>query len=89
MQDDLLPHDIAHAELIAARVAALLQEQVPVVPEYLDAYEAAVFLGVTTKTLEARRFKGTGPRYTKHGARMVRYNVNDLRAWMEVGHVAS
>lgn|GEM_PF-5519188 len=28
------------------------------------------------------RGKGTGPRYHKAGARVVRYHVNDLDAWL-------
>ena len=86
----MLPHDIEHAKLIAAEVAMMmLRECPPVVPEYLATPEAAVFLGVSEKILESRRIKETGPRYTKHGPRIVRYRVTDLHAWMEAGHVES
>ncbi len=86
---DLIPHDIAHAELIASRVAIVLQNQPTIVPEYLNAKDAAVFLGMTEKLLESRRYAKSGPRYTKHGPRIVRYSVIDLRKWMEAGHVLS
>jgi hypothetical protein len=86
--DELLPHDIAHAELIASCVINLLREVQPIVPEWLDQNQAAIFLGTTAKTLEVRRQTKTGPRYSKHGARLVRYHVSDLTEWMRSGYVS-
>ena len=46
--------------------------------EYVDTATAARILGVTPKTLEALRARGSGPPFTKVGRR-VRYALADLR----------
>src|SRR5688572_17347528 len=50
-------------------------------PEYLNTRDAAAFLGISTKCLEAWRSKGEGPPFT-HVGRAVRYPIAQLRAWI-------
>ena len=45
-------------------------------------HEAAHFLGVSFRTLQAWRVRGGGPRFCKIG-RIVRYRQTDLAAWVE------
>ena len=45
--------------------------------------EAAAFLKLTTRALQAWRYQGRGPRYVKISARAVRYRPEDLKAWIE------
>jgi hypothetical protein len=48
----------------------------------LTTREAAAFLGLSPKTLEAWRLKqGEGPVFLRYGSRAVRYLVEDLRRW--------
>ena len=71
-----------HAELVAARVEALLRRrQTTVVPEYVTTSEASIFLNMPLKTLAFWREKGAGPPFSRVG-RHVRYHIDDLRAWM-------
>ena len=70
---------------VAARVADSLRDNPPIVPEYLNAKQAARVTGFTPKALERMRQRGEGPRYSKVG-KSIRYAVADLRAWMEAGH---
>ena len=48
----------------------------------LTSQEAADFLGLTTRFLEMRRFKGGGPPFIRVSGRCVRYLTSDLRAWV-------
>lgn len=45
--------------------------------------EAADFLKLKPKTLRNMRWRGEGPCYRKHGARVV-YEVNDLTSYSEI-----
>ena len=45
--------------------------------------EAAKLLGFTPRFLQARRYKGDGPRFCRVSARAVRYRPEDLRSWAE------
>ncbi len=72
------------AAVVAARVADSLRDNPPVVPEYLNAKQAASFTGFTPKALERMRQRGEGAAYTKLGTR-IRYRIDDLREWMEAG----
>ncbi len=45
---------------------------------YLTTQQAAVFLGVSARTLEKWRLLGRGPAYRKLGGRLVRYAIDDL-----------
>ena len=50
-------------------------------PHLLDTAAAARLLGLSPKTLEAYRLRGSGPAYYKAGR--VRYRREDLLAWLE------
>ncbi len=52
-----------------------------VAPQYLTPADAATYLGLSAKQLEAWRGRGEGPPYTKLD-RAVRYNRADLDEWM-------
>ncbi len=47
---------------------------------YLTPGEAAGVLKLAKGTLANMRLNGTGPRFRKHG-RLVRYDIEDLKAW--------
>ena len=51
-----------------------------------DTGGAAKFLGVSVRTMEEWRKKGTGPRYRQVG-RMIRYNLTDLRAFLDPAYL--
>ncbi len=57
-------------------------------PRFLRTPEAALFLGLSGRTLEKHRSYGTGPAYRKLGGRVV-YAIDDLQAWAERGAVTS
>lgn len=44
--------------------------------------EAAAHVGLSVSTLNKMRIAGTGPRFTKAGARCVVYSLIDLDDWM-------
>jgi hypothetical protein len=48
---------------------------------FLRTKEAALFIGVSCRTLEKHRICGTGPNYGKIGGRII-YVVTDLRGWL-------
>lgn len=45
--------------------------------------QAAAFIGVTRRSLQAWRINGNGPQYVKISARCVRYRRMDLIQWSE------
>ncbi len=47
----------------------------------LDTKNAALYLGLSPKTLAMMRSAGTGPRFVKRGR--VFYFLDDLKAWLE------
>ena len=49
---------------------------------FLIASEAAVKLRIAKRTLDNHRWKGTGPKFRRHGGRIV-YRRSDLLAWSE------
>lgn len=49
----------------------------------LTEIEAADYLQLTPRALQAWRYKGRGPRYVKISARAVRYRLEDLNGWIE------
>ncbi|GJL98842.1 MAG: DNA-binding protein [Methyloligella sp.] len=49
---------------------------------YLTNKEAADYLRLQTRTLDNLRWIGTGPKFRKHGGRIV-YHIDDLEAWSE------
>ena len=57
-------------------------ESSPPKPTYLTTKEAADHLGLKPNTLAKMRVYGTGPKYRKHGFRVL-YALDDLNAWSE------
>jgi hypothetical protein len=55
---------------------------------FLDERQAATFLNISPRTLQAWRVKGGGPQFVKVGA-AVRYRVEDLLGWVEEQNRAS
>lgn len=49
---------------------------------FLNAAQAALYVGLSPRTLEKMRTHGGGPRFRKHG-RYVRYHIVDLDAWSQ------
>jgi hypothetical protein len=68
-------------EQAAQKAVEYYANRKPYAQEYLDTKQAAEFLGLSTQTLEIWRVYGNGPRYTKLSQK-VRYNINDLREFM-------
>ena len=49
---------------------------------FLRTVDAAAYLGVSPRTLEALRLRGGGPRFLRpDGRRLVLYDARDLEAW--------
>ncbi|MBI1685182.1 helix-turn-helix transcriptional regulator [Caulobacter hibisci] len=53
-------------------------------PRFIRTQQAALFLGLSHRTLEKHRTFGTGPAYRKLGGRVV-YALEDLQAWADRG----
>jgi len=51
--------------------------------QLIDEMAAALFLGVTRRTLQGWRLKGNGPRYIRISARCIRYRKVDLIGFSE------
>ena len=51
---------------------------------FLNTPEAALFIGLSARTLEKHRIYGTGPVYHKIGGRVL-YSLDDLKAWCALG----
>ncbi|MFC7049499.1 helix-turn-helix domain-containing protein [Emcibacter nanhaiensis] len=51
-------------------------------PVYLTSEESAAYLRISPITLSKMRMSGEGPRYRKHGRRVV-YTVDDLKTWSD------
>jgi excisionase family DNA binding protein len=51
-------------------------------PEYLTPPQLATLLGLSVRTIEDHRRKGTGPRFMRIG-KHVRYALSDVRIWLE------
>lgn len=47
---------------------------------FLDTSEASDYLRLKKRTLDNMRWLGTGPKYRKHGGRIL-YHIDDLDAW--------
>ena len=47
--------------------------------EILNTVEAAKFLGIEPRTLEAWRYRDGGPRYIRYNKSQVRYFLSDLK----------
>jgi hypothetical protein len=49
---------------------------------FLSTEQAAFYLGVSARKMQAMRRAGTGPRFRRH-SRYVRYHIDDLDRWSE------
>ncbi len=49
---------------------------------FLIAVEAAAVLRMSKRTLDTHRCKGTGPKFRRHGGRIV-YRLGDILEWSE------
>lgn len=47
---------------------------------FLSTEQAAFYLGLSARKLQAMRGDGTGPRFRRH-SRYVRYHIDDLDVW--------
>jgi len=47
---------------------------------FLSTEQAAFYLGLSARKLQAMRGTGTGPSFRRH-SRYVRYHIDDLDAW--------
>lgn len=47
---------------------------------FLSTEQAAFYLGLSARKLQAMRASGAGPRFRRH-SRYVRYHIDDLDAW--------
>lgn len=54
----------------------------PAVPRFIDVQGTALLLAVRPRTLDRWRSTGMGPRYRRHGGRVV-YALADLLAWSD------
>ncbi len=54
----------------------------PPTPTFLNSKQAADYLGLKPNTLAKMRVYGNGPKYRKHGFRVL-YAFEDLNAWSE------
>ena len=68
--EDLIEDDIARA--------ARAKKGSP----FLSTEQAAFYLGLSARKLQAMRAGGTGPRFRRH-SRYVRYHIDDLDAWSQ------
>ena len=67
-------------------VAKQLRENPPPVHKqspWLNPEQAAEYLGLARLGLENMRRNKRGPRFYRHGHKIVRYNVKDLDAWWD------
>ncbi len=53
-------------------------------PRFLRTPDAALYLGLSARTLEKHRCYGTGPVFRKLGGRVV-YAIEELERWTELG----
>lgn len=47
---------------------------------FLSTEQAAFYLGLSARKMQAMRRTGTGPAFRRH-SRYVRYHINDLDSW--------
>jgi hypothetical protein len=52
---------------------------------YLRTRDAALYLGLSARTLEDLRLRGGGPRYSTPRPRLVVYDRDDLDRWIAAG----
>ena len=80
------PSDATPERRSVAAAMGPADRPIPTDPEsMLLPAEAAHFLSISPRTLEAWRLRGGGPPFTKIGARAVRYRRGDVVAWSTAG----
>lgn len=47
---------------------------------FLSTEQAAFYLGLSARKMQAMRRAGNGPRYRRH-SRYIRYHIDDLEGW--------
>lgn len=57
-------------------------QQGRVLAPLLTEAEAAAYLSLTKRALQAWRYQGRGPHFVKISARAVRYRLEDLQEWV-------
>lgn len=70
------------ADHVAGRVTEYIRANPPVPTPWFTPEDAAAYLRLTRRGLEDMRGNGTGPRFHKVNARVVRYHRDDLDAWL-------
>ncbi len=70
---------MTHYDLLAELRAAIEAQQYP---QIMTPQQAAEFLGVSDYYLLELRKKKSGPRYSQPGLKVVRYQRDDLVAWL-------
>lgn len=65
-----------------------IDNQTPPKPVFLNTKQAADYLGLKPNTLAKMRVYGNGPKYRKHGFRVL-YSLYDLNAWSEASSRSS
>lgn len=74
----------AEIEALAALVAERLAEEA--LPKFLNENDAANLIGLTSRSLQAMRYDGTGPAFMKFGDSLrapVRYCRSELIRWAQ------
>jgi hypothetical protein len=66
------------------RTKASFEPKARVAQRYHNTRAAAIYLGLSPRTLEKWRLTGQGPPYTKCGRRCL-YRLEDLDVWAEAG----
>lgn len=66
----------------SAAMAPARGDAAPPPPLLLNVRQAAARLGLSKSTLDKMRCTGKGPRYVKSTDRAVRYDPDDLEAWI-------
>ncbi|MEX0344377.1 MAG: helix-turn-helix transcriptional regulator [Rhizobiaceae bacterium] len=65
-----------------------IDEQTPPKPVFLNTKQAAEYLGLRPNTLAKMRVYGNGPKFRKHGFRVL-YSIDELNAWSEASSRSS
>lgn len=53
--------------------------------DFISPSAAAEIMGLTEKALAGLRYRGTGPRFYKPTAKVIRYRRSEVLAWIEAG----
>jgi len=56
--------------------------------ELINENHASQFLGLSPRTLQSFRYRGTGPKYIRLSSRCIRYRRFDLKEWSD-SHIRS